>query len=132
MDTVIKVSQLSFRQGFNNSSSFIIKLVDSKFDSLAGSELLSKVEAWVTANLMMNDKEVPTLIVDMENVEFIDSQGLQKLIAALKLMQSKNSNLLICSQQPSVSLVFEITRVDQMFAVFSSFDTLKNWVALQA
>ncbi len=132
MDTVTEVSQLSFRQGSNSSSSFIIKLVDSKFDSLAGSELLSKVEAWVTANLMMNDRAVPTLIVDMENVEFIDSQGLQKLIAALKLMQSKNSNLLICSQQPSVSLVFEITRIDQMFAVFSSFDTLKNWVALQA
>ena len=131
MDTVTKVSQLSFRQGINNSSSFVIKLVDSKFDNLAGSELLSKVEAWVTANMMMNDKAVPTLVIDMENVEFIDSQGLQKLIAALKLMQSKNSNLVICSQQPSVSLVFEITRVDQMFAVFSSFDTLRNWVALQ-
>ncbi|WP_201324638.1 STAS domain-containing protein [Pseudanabaena sp. lw0831] len=120
MDTITKVNQLSFHQGLNSESAFTIKLTNSKFDSLAGSELLGKVESWVSANVMMNNKEVPVLIVDMENVEFIDSQGLQKLLACLRLMQSHKSNFLLCSQQPSVRLVFEITRIDQLFAVFPS------------
>jgi anti-anti-sigma regulatory factor len=34
--------------------------------------------------------------------------------------------LLLCSQQPSVSLVFEITRIDQLFAVFPSVDKFIN------
>jgi anti-anti-sigma factor len=127
MDTITKVNQLSFHQGLNSEPAFTIKLTDSQFDSIAGAELLGKVESWVSSNVMMNDKEVPVLIVDMENVEFIDSQGLQKLLAALRLMQSQKSNLLLCSQQPSVRLVFEITRVDQLFAVFSSFS---NFVSL--
>jgi anti-sigma B factor antagonist len=126
MDTITKVNQLSFRQGLNSETAFTIKLTNSKFDSFAGSELFGKVESWVSANVMMNSKEVPVLIVDMENVEFIDSQGLQKLIACLRLMQSQKSNLLLCSQQPSVSLVFEITRIDQLFAVFPSVDKFIN------
>jgi len=104
MDTITKVNQLSFSQGLNSEPTFTIKLTNSKFDSLAGSELFSKVESWVSANVMMNNKEVPVLIVDMENVEFIDSLGLQKLLASLRLMQSQNSNLFLCSQQPSVPL----------------------------
>jgi len=123
MDTITKVNQLSFRQDSGNESTFIIKLTNSKFDSIAGSELFGKVEAWVSANIMMNNKQVSDLIVDMENVEFIDSQGLQKLLGCLQLMHSQKSNLLLCSQQPSVRLVFEITRIDQMFAVLPSVDT---------
>ena len=126
MDTITKVAQSSSRQGLSDESTFIIKLTNSKFDSLAGSELLTKVESWIVTNLMVNNQAVPTLIVDMENVEFIDSQGLQKLLASLRLMQSQNSNLVLCSQQPSVSLVFEITRIDQLFAIFPCINTLMN------
>ena len=126
MDTITKVAQSSSRQGLSDESTFIIKLTNSKFDSLAGSELLTKVESWIVTNLMVNNQAVPTLIVDMENVEFIDSQGLQKLLASLRLMQSQNSNLVLCSQQPSVSLVFEITRIDQLFAIFPCINTLMS------
>lgn len=124
MDTITKVNQLSFAQGFGSKSAFIIKLTDSKFDNFAGTKLLAKVESWVAANALLNDNDLPQLIVDMENVEFIDSQGLRKLLAALKLMQSQSSNLILCSQQPSVNLVFEITRFDQVFAIFPCFDSL--------
>jgi anti-anti-sigma factor len=124
MDTITKVSQLSFAQSFGSKSAFMIKLTDSSFDNVAGSKLLAKVESWITANALVNDKELPQLVVDMKNVEFIDSQGLHKLLAALKLMQSQNSSLLLCSTQPSVSLVFEITRFDQVFAIFPSLDAI--------
>ncbi|MBD2176472.1 STAS domain-containing protein [Pseudanabaena sp. FACHB-1998] len=126
MDTITKINQLSFRQGLNSAPTFVIKLTNSKFDNVAGSDLLGKVESWISANVMMNNKEIPVLIVDMENVDFIDSQGLQKLLGCLKLMQSHSSNLLITSQQSSVRLVFEITRIDQLFAIFPSIDTCMN------
>ncbi len=126
MDTITKVAQSSFRQGLSDEPTFMIKLTNSKFDNLAGSELLTKVQSWIVTNLMINNQSVPTLIVDMENVEFIDSQGLQKLLASLRLMQSQKSNLVLCSQQPPVSLVFEITRIDQLFAIFPCINTLMN------
>jgi anti-anti-sigma factor len=123
MDTITQISQLSFHHGLNSDKAFTIKLTSDKFDSVAGSELLAKVESWVAANVMMSSKEVPVLVVDMENVEFIDSLGLQKLLASLRLMKSHKSNLVLCALQPSVRLVFEISRIDQVFGIFSSFDT---------
>jgi anti-anti-sigma factor len=131
MDTISKVNQLSLHQDSNGEAALIIKLTNSKFDSIAGSELFSKVESWVSANIMMNNKQVPVLIVDMENVEFIDSQGLQKLLGSLHLMHSQKSNLLLCSQQPSVRLVFEITRIDQFFAILPSVDTFVSQSNIQ-
>lgn len=130
MDTITKTSQLSFHQVFNNDQAFTIKLNTSKFDSLAGSDLLAKVESWVAANAMMSNKEIPTLVIDMENVGFIDSQGLQKLLASLRLMQSHKSNLVLCSLQPAVRLVFEISRIDQMFGIFPSFDHCMDLLAM--
>lgn len=123
MDTITKVDQSYSRQGLKSDLTFTMKLTNSKFDSFAGSELLFKIESWISGNLLMNSKEVPILIVDLGNVEFIDSQGLQKLLACLRLMQAQDSNLLLCSLQPSIHLVFEITRIDQLFAIFPCFDT---------
>lgn len=132
MDTITQINQLSFRHGLSSEQAFTIKLASDKFDNVTGSDLLAKVESWIAANVMMSNKEVPALIVDMENVGFIDSQGLQKLLVALRLMQSHKSNLLLCSLQPSVRLVFEISRIDQMFAIFPSFDTYINQSSIQS
>ena len=131
MDTITKINQSSFRHGLDSNPAFVIKLTNSKFDSFAGSDLLAKVESWVSANMMMNNKEIPVLIVDMENVEFIDSQGLQKLLATLRLMQAQQSNLLLCSQQSSIQLVFEISRIDQLFAIFPSVDRFMDQFDVQ-
>ena len=132
MDTITQTNQLSFRRSLSSEQAFTIKLASDKFDNVIGSELLAKVESWIAANLMMSKKEVPALLLDMENVGFIDSQGLQKLLVALRLMQSQKSNLLLCSLQPSVSLVFEISRFDQMFGIFPNFDTYMNQFSVQS
>ena len=69
MDTISKVNQLSLQQGLGSKNAFVIKLSSSKFDNFAASDLLAKIESWAAANLMMSDKDIPILIVDMENVE---------------------------------------------------------------
>jgi anti-anti-sigma factor len=128
MESITQVNQLSFHQNLGNDQAFIIKLAGNKLDNAVGSDLFGKVETWIMANSMMSSKEIPTLIVDMENVEFIDSQGLQKLLSTLHLIQSQQSNLLLCSLQASVRLVFEISRMDQVFGIFPSFDNCVNHI----
>jgi anti-anti-sigma factor len=71
---------------------------------------------------MINNKDVPLLIVNMENVDFVDSEGLQKLMASLRLMQAQQSNLLLCSLKPSVRILFEITMIDQLIGIFANFE----------
>ncbi|OIP69686.1 MAG: hypothetical protein AUK48_14325 [Oscillatoriales cyanobacterium CG2_30_44_21] len=127
MDTITKVNQVSFHPSLGQKQAFTIKLSSSKFDNFAGSDLLAKIESWVSASLLMSKQDLPVLIIDMENVDFIDSQGLNKLLASLRIMKSQGSNLLLCSLHTSVHLVFEITRIDQLFAILPS---LENFVTV--
>ena len=122
MDTITKTNQLALSQGLISEPTFIIKLTDSSFGMVEGEELVNRIESWISANIMINNKDVPLLIVNMENVDFVDSEGLQKLIASLNLMKSQQSNLLLCSLKPSVRILFEITRIDQLIGVFANFD----------
>ncbi|MDX2255354.1 MAG: STAS domain-containing protein [Pseudanabaenaceae cyanobacterium bins.39] len=131
MDTITKVNHVSFSQDLGSKSAFSIKLTDNKLDGVSGAKLLSKIESWVAANVMMNEKSLPVLIIDMENVEFINTDGLRKLLGALRLMKAQNSNLLLCSVQPSVRLVFEISMVDQMLAILPSFDLIAQGSILE-
>jgi anti-anti-sigma factor len=122
MNTITKTNQLALSQGLVSETAFIIKLSESSFGMVEGESLFNRVESWISTNMMRNNKDVPLLIVNMENVDFVDSEGLQKLMACLSLIQSQQSNLLLCSLKPSVRILFEITRIDQLIGIFANFD----------
>ncbi len=58
-----------------------------------------------------------TIIVDISDLEFIDSSGLASLVFTLKLLKEKD-NFLICGAQGPVKSIFEITRMDKVFQMF--------------
>ena len=66
------------------------------------------------------DKRV---VVDLGNVEFIDSSGLGALISSLKVLRGNGGDLVLCSMTSQVHTVFEITRLLRVFEVFKDVDT---------
>lgn len=63
-----------------------------------------------------------SLIVDLENVTFMDSTGLGVLVGRLKLVRLHGGALrLVCSQE-RILKVFAITGLDKVFQIFSSVD----------
>ena len=58
------------------------------------------------------------IIVDLTNVDFIDSSGLGALISALKILRGNGGDLVLCSMSHQVRSVFEITRLLRVFEVF--------------
>ena len=65
------------------------------------------------------------LLVDLKEVEFMDSAGLMSLIKGFRLAQSLNRRFSICSVAPSVRIVFELTQVDNVFEIFDSRESFK-------
>ncbi len=53
-------------------------------------------------------------ILDLAQIDFIDSSGIAALVAALKLASKRRCRLAICNLHPSVRLIFEITQLDQV------------------
>lgn len=70
-----------------------------------------------------------TCLVDMSQVEFLDSAGLMALVSAFRLAQNLGKHFSICSVAPSVRIIFELTQLDRVFDIFESreqFDSFSN------
>jgi anti-sigma B factor antagonist len=62
------------------------------------------------------------LVVDLDDVGFLDSTALGVLVGALKRARTEGGEVRIVSTQPRVRKVFEITRLDSAFDLFDSVD----------
>lgn len=55
------------------------------------------------------------LMVDMSQVESLDSAGLVSLISVLRLARDLSKRFCLCSVPPSIRMVFELTQLDRVF-----------------
>ncbi len=69
------------------------------------------------------------LLVDMGQVEAIDSAGLMALVHALHTAQRLNKRLTLCSVSRSVRMIFELTQLDRVFEIFEEPATLQELAA---
>ncbi len=62
------------------------------------------------------------LVIDLDDVGFLDSTALGVLIGALRRARSAGGDVRLVASTPRVTKVLEITRLDQAFAIFDSAD----------
>jgi anti-sigma B factor antagonist len=60
------------------------------------------------------------LIVDMENVEFLDSTGLGVLVGGLKRVRAHDGSLQVVCTQERILKIFRITGLTKVFPIRSS------------
>ncbi len=74
-------------------------------------------------------------VIDMAQVNFIDSSGLFALVSGLNAARQKGCHFVICNLKETIRLIFEITQLDRVFEIFESyeaaianfrFDTISN------
>lgn len=61
------------------------------------------------------------VILDLSDVQFIDSSGLGAIVAAMKNMGQKRK-LALAGLTPTVDKVFRLTRMDSVFSLFGTLD----------
>jgi len=67
------------------------------------------------------------IILDMNEVGFIDSSGLGVLVGALRRVREKSGTLRIVCTRDNVLKIFRITGLDKVFPIFESFDDARNF-----
>ena len=67
------------------------------------------------------DQGVTTVVIDLAQVEFIDSSGLGAIIAMLKRL-NKQGDLKIVGVHGMVRDLFKLTRMDRVFKLYDSVD----------
>lgn len=62
------------------------------------------------------------VVVNLAGVNFIDSSGLACLVQGMKHCRERGADLYLCNLERPVWIIFELTRLDRAFKIFSTAD----------
>jgi anti-anti-sigma factor len=67
-----------------------------------------------------------SLLLDMENIDFLDSAGLMSLVRVLQLAIGLGKNFSLCALSPSVRIIFEVTQLEKSFTIFQDIKSYQS------
>ena len=62
------------------------------------------------------------MVIDLEDVDFIDSTGLGVLVGALRRARAANGDVRLVCTNPRILKVFEATGLHEVFTIGATFD----------
>lgn len=68
------------------------------------------------------ERDVRNYVVNLEEVDFMDSAGLGTLIATLKRVTERGGDMKIACLQKKPRMVFEITRAYKVFEIYETVE----------
>ena len=84
-------------------------------DSAKGSEFRQEIGEMV-------ENGVNIVLIDFQDVTFMDSSGLGALVLALKTVRAAGGKFFVCSINEQVRMLFELTSMDRVFQIFPNRD----------
>jgi anti-sigma B factor antagonist len=108
-----KAREMEFTVSTREEGPFTVVEVGGEVDVYTAPRLR---EAVVTAI----DTGSTRMVIDVENVEFLDSTGVGVLVGALKKVRSSGGTLDIVCTQPRLLKIFDITGLDKVFGLHTS------------
>ena len=69
------------------------------------------------------------VLVDFQDVTFMNSSGLGALVSTLKVVRSAGAELFLCSLSDQVKIIFELTKMDRVFKTLANRDEFEQKVA---
>lgn len=64
------------------------------------------------------------IVVDLSQVEFLDSTGLGVLVGGLRRSRSHDGDLALVCTQPRITKVFEVTGLNKVFCIADSVEAV--------
>ncbi|MBW4706545.1 STAS domain-containing protein [Roseobacter sp. YSTF-M11] len=92
----------------------IVSVQESRIDAAVAIEFKDAMRA-------ETDGASDTVVLDLSEVQFIDSSGLGAIVAAMKHLGAER-RMALAGLTPTVERVFKLTRMDTVFSVFSTVD----------
>jgi anti-sigma B factor antagonist len=93
------------------NGSMVLFLQEERIDAHNSGELKELV-------LYLLEQGETEIVVQLEQVRFIDSSGLGALLAGLKNAAAKSGKLSLTNVQPQVLSMFELTRLNRVFEIY--------------
>ncbi|MFB2839725.1 STAS domain-containing protein [Floridanema evergladense] len=73
-------------------------------------------------------KGTKVVLIDFQDVTFMDSSGLGSLVIALKTVRASKAKIFICAINDQVRMLFDLTSMNKVFKIFSDRNEfIKNY-----
>jgi anti-anti-sigma factor len=72
-----------------------------------------------------------TVLIDFQDITFMDSSGLGALVLGLKTVRAAESKLVVCSINEQIRILFELTSMDKVFDIYPSREAFESELATQ-
>jgi anti-sigma B factor antagonist len=72
------------------------------------------------------ESNVDIVLIDFQDVTFMDSSGLGALVLALKTVRAAGGKLVICSVNEQIKMLFELTSMDRVFEIFPTREDFES------
>lgn len=66
------------------------------------------------------EEEVPSLIIDMENIQYMDSSGVGALVAGQKRMRGNGGKFALLNVQVDIMSIFQLASLDKFFTIYEN------------
>ena len=100
-----------------------MEIVEEKVQNVRVLKPLGRIDASCTGQikdriLSLIDAGQTSLLIDLGEVDFIDSSGLGTLVSCLNSLKKAGGKLKLCDIQENPKQVFEMTRLDRVFEIY--------------
>ena len=76
--------------------------------------------------LDMVEQNIGTIVVDLSQVEFMDSSGLSALVSGMKALRRIDGRLNICNANAQIRTALRLTMLDRVLPVYDNPDNALN------
>ena len=101
----------------------VVKVVQPSgiLDGTKAAQFRQEISKLVESNVNM-------VLIDFQDVTFMDSSGLGALVLALKTVRAAGGKLFICSVNEQIKMLFELTSMDRVFEIFPTREDFESAV----
>ena len=89
----------------------VVKVLETRLDATVAGEFRQGLIDFIQKGQVF-------LVLDLSDVEFIDSSGLGTFVSTLKTLGGQG-DLVICGAQKPLLFLFELTRLDRVFRLYN-------------
>lgn len=100
---------------FSTNNGFKIISVEGRIDTITAGDFESQV-------LPYTQDGNSALIIDCSNLGYISSSGLRIFLILQKRVSANGGRLMLCSMQPGIREIFDISGFSNIFSIFHDLD----------
>jgi anti-sigma B factor antagonist len=101
-------------QSLTNQTGILITVDSEHLDAGNAPEFKKLIQPLLDANEL--------LVIDMQELKFVDSSGLGALLSCLRSMNNKQSRLMLVGMNKPVRALFELVRMHRIFAIYNTLE----------